>query len=667
MGRNSSIAISVKDNATSQLKTIKKSASELTKEMQSLGTQIKNINKAKATVQVKVDKAKQELKEAKKAFNDTQEAAERLEAAQLNYNHLSNSLKNINSAAKDAQKSLKGLGTEYSRLDNRVEKSPIGTSGEGSSGVFAILGASGATRLVGDTLSNVVSSYVGSAYGDAGASALGSILSGVTSGAAVGTMIAPGIGTAIGAAAGSVVGIINNAVNQFERTNDAFKSKVQDLYSQALESQAAALESGIGIAGSRETALVSFTTLFGDRDDAEAFLADIQEMAKTTPFLYDDLTGMAKVLKSFGYAKDDLIPLMTKIGDAGAALGMSTSDMETLAQQLGRMKVSNKTTQEYLLPMLERGIDVYGYLATAMGKTKEEAMEMVSDGLVPGAEAANVIANLMGRDYSGSMEHQAETYEGLASTLEGMQQELQNAMGEGYNAAKKSGLASQIDWLGGESVSRLQEGYALIGQGQAEAEGLYQEIYQRVMDSLLSSSAYNEALDRGDWMNLRSMIAEAETKAQAQYEASPEYQALQESNIDLMESIRENVAANEESYLIEKELSDNMSLGIKSVDALKSSLDNASTKLDTSSVYLRGTNPKWLQDGTSHYNGLAEVPYDGYVAKLHKGEAVVPARYNTGGSVTVTGNSFIVREEVDIDKIARALAREIDYARLVAY
>ena len=67
----------------------------------------------------------------------------------------------------------------------------------------------------------------------------------------------------------------------------------------------------------------------------------------------------------------------------------------------------------------------------------------------------------------------------------------------------------------------------------------------------------------------------------------------------------------------------------------------------------------------SHANGLNYVPFDGYIAKLHKGERVQKASenpYNGGGSsssVVVHMNGTTIREEADIHKIANAIAQRL--------
>lgn len=64
--------------------------------------------------------------------------------------------------------------------------------------------------------------------------------------------------------------------------------------------------------------------------------------------------------------------------------------------------------------------------------------------------------------------------------------------------------------------------------------------------------------------------------------------------------------------------------------------------------------------------GLPYVPYDGYETILHKGERVLTAQqnrqYNQGGSnvsIPKLADTIIVREDADIDKIARALVKKL--------
>jgi hypothetical protein len=76
-----------------------------------------------------------------------------------------------------------------------------------------------------------------------------------------------------------------------------------------------------------------------------------------------------------------------------------------------------------------------------------------------------------------------------------------------------------------------------------------------------------------------------------------------------------------------------------------------------------------LYSGHSHAGGLSHVPYNGYQATLHKGEAVLTPEENKarkngskGGNFSINIANMSVRQESDIDAIAKALAKQMALA-----
>ncbi|CAM3803777.1 phage tail tape measure protein [Alkalicoccus chagannorensis] len=77
--------------------------------------------------------------------------------------------------------------------------------------------------------------------------------------------------------------------------------------------------------------------------------------------------------------------------------------------------------------------------------------------------------------------------------------------------------------------------------------------------------------------------------------------------------------------------------------------------------------------GSGHFHGLDSVPYDGYHARLHRGEAVLDrndaeawrnGQSGGGGGVNVTVQNMTVRNDSDIDKIAAQLYSRIEKAQV---
>ena len=716
-----SIALSAKDNYTTTLKKIADATRTGVKSIESLQQSLDTLNQTRVSVQLNMTKVKNELREAKKRFEETGDAADELamKDKQFELNNLASQLKAVNANAIEAEKSMRTLAGTNSKIANRQSAAGGSSAKAGSSGsMLGTVGSALATAGFGDMLSNSLSgaagaffgSYYGTTDGAAIESFLGSAISGATMGAAAGSMVAPGIGTAIGAAAGGLIGAVSGgieaATQKFESRDEAFKSYVQDQYNAVQERQAADLESGSALAGQRETDLTSFTTLFGSKDTAQQYLSQLKTMANTTPFLYSDLTAMSKTLKTYGYAANEMLPALTAVGDAGAALGMTAADMTNVSTALGRMRSSNKTTLEDLNILQDRGIDAIGALANAKGVSKGDAYSMISGCDIAGTEAVQIIQSYMEQMYAGAMEQQSKTFEGLSSTLEGWNQELQNAMGEGYNEGKKIGMSDQIHWLEGEAGQKMMEMNEQLGRFKADAENLQQGIYQDVFNGMftgeipadmdaqiaaqvedlhqrymnamatIESSASSEEEVFAARTDLGTLKGEAESLAYSTYMQSDSADAMTAANIALADGIAASAGTAYENtgYSLGQKLTEGISSAINAYvpDTITVPVVYSTTSTDSNGGGGGNYDPTDPTRPQKKLSAIGEnrVPRDNTLYLLHEGERVLTAREaraqdqgGTGGVSIYMGGTYYVRQDSDIGAIAEAVSARILAAR----
>lgn len=669
-----SIAVSVRNNASRELGNISRSAETLENDIESLGRELDTLRNRRVSVRMDLDDARRELREARNAFDGTEESIQRLQNAYLNVDNLTDQLRDVSQAARNAQRDLAATDDELSR-----SRAGGGVAGGADSGgtrsLISRLGEAGAWAYAGDILSNTSQTIISSAYGSNAGTMFGSVVSGATSGAAIGSMVAPGIGTAVGAGLGAIGGVVTGATQIYEEKDDAFKDYVQTQTENQLSAQEESLTSGSSIAAQREKDLISFTTLFqGNKDLAQNYLNDVKNLSNSTPFLYDDLTSMSKILKTYGFQVENMIPTLTKIGDAGAALGMGTDDMGNIATSLGRMYMGGNATREDLDILNDRGINAVQYLADAYGTDYGNMLEKISDGEVLGRQAVEIILNGMADAFSGAMANQSLTFEGLSSTLEGWQQEMDAAMGQGFNDIRKQGLQAEIDYLSSDSGQMMQEANYAIGAWKAELENSKEEFIRTAMDTMMQSEEYQNAEANGDAAEMGRLLMEAKVQGMNEYNASEGAQLALESELSLIGSIRQNASLNQQywnaGYLVGLEYSKGRAAGMK--DDLIASAGTTTTGTTTTSNPPLPPNSNAAMSGAGAAFGINRVPYDDYPVRLHQGERVLTANQarqmdngSSAANITIHMGSVTIREDADIDRIAAALAQNLKVAKAV--
>lgn len=457
-----SIVITATDHFSTAIGKMRDFSRGFSKDLDGMQKKLNELNKTKSTLKVDTDKARHELRTAEKQFSETGDAIAKtiLEGKQLTFEEARRNLSLVAKEASNVEKQMLKTGKAFSKTEN--------TAVGGMSGARTLLSGlanSGIANMFNGLAQNYASAKIESAFGSNMGTLFSSTLSSAVSGMAMGSMLGSvaGLpGAAVGALAGGAAGLLGGGLAIEGKRDDAFKSYVQESYEGQMSAQETSLTSGSALAAQRETDRISFETLFrrGGVEDmgiVETYLSSLVEMANNTPFLYGDLTAMSKTLATYGYsARADqaktlsgekdynyILDVLQTIGDAGAALGQSTGDMEAVATAIGRMKSSNKATLEYLNILNDRGIGAVGMLAEAKGVNQGTMYDMISKGKVSGQEAAEIILQAMTDSFSGSMLAQSRTFSGLTSTVEGLSQELDNAMGQGYNEGRMKGLTAQ--------------------------------------------------------------------------------------------------------------------------------------------------------------------------------------------------------------------------------
>lgn len=294
----------------------------------------------------------------------------------------------------------------------------------------------------------------------------------------------------------------------------------------------------------------------------------------------------------YGGLYEDVKGRSGEMVERGAALAgeRETERVTAVVQALEQMKSSDAELRDHLNTLNGLGIDAVGMLAEAKSADEERMNEMISEGEISGAEAAEIISAALEKAYPGGMED--HTFEGLSSKLEGLEQALDQAGGDAYNSLRSEGKRDTIDAYGGELGESIKEINAIIGENQARKENMQDQYMREVLDMVLNGTKgelWNTFDDqqREDLTGMREdfedtakryedsggMDGEAAARMEALYEAAQAMgeayydnsefaQMLNETELDEIEMIRENTVGLETATKAAYELQQELSKGV---------------------------------------------------------------------------------------------------------
>lgn len=170
-------------------------------------------------------------------------------------------------------------------------------------------------------------------------------------------------------------------------------------------------------ASNAEQVNLAFTTMLKSPERAQEMIQKLVKFARETPFDMPGLQTATQHLLAYGFAADDVIPMLTDIGNAAAGLGIGQQGIDSITRALGQMHGKTVAASQEMMQLTEAGIPAWEYLAKALNTDVAGAMKAVEKRTVSADTAIKAIREGMQGDFGGLMAEQAKTLSGALSNL----------------------------------------------------------------------------------------------------------------------------------------------------------------------------------------------------------------------------------------------------------
>lgn len=212
----------------------------------------------------------------------------------------------------------------------------------------------------------------------------------------------------------------SDAAKKNDRTKaslDGIKTAASLAFAALAAGAAAVGMSSVKTAGKMEQLEIAFTTMLGSAEKAKTMLNDLQDFAQATPFDLESVTNGSRRLLAMGFSAEQIIPVMTAVGDAASGLGLQAEGIDRITLAMGQMAAKGKVSAEEIRQLAEAGIPAWKFISDSLGITIPEAMKKAEQSQISAAQGLNAIVSGMNNKFGGMMEAQSRTINGMWSNL----------------------------------------------------------------------------------------------------------------------------------------------------------------------------------------------------------------------------------------------------------
>jgi len=166
-----------------------------------------------------------------------------------------------------------------------------------------------------------------------------------------------------------------------------------------------------------ELSAIKFEVLTGSAREARAFMRAVEDFAVRTPFTYADIDLAASRFKAYGFAIEEVIPLLRIVGDVTAGLGGGKDVLNGIVRALGQIRATGKVQKEELRQLADWGVPALEILQEELGLTAEQVAN-IGNLDIPASIGLAALFKGMDARYGGIMEKMERTTVGARNAIQ---------------------------------------------------------------------------------------------------------------------------------------------------------------------------------------------------------------------------------------------------------
>lgn len=211
--------------------------------------------------------------------------------------------------------------------------------------------------------------------------------------------------------------------------------------------------------------------MMGGKKEAQGFMDNILDFAKTTPFAFDALAESSRNLFAYGMDEKNIVPTMKAIGDAAAATGKGAAGLDMIASAFGDIQISGKVGMDQVNRLQGSGVQALQILANEAGVSTDEIRKQISSGAIESNKAIATLVKGMQEGTDGI----AGEVKGTAGVMEKMKSTWMGTLGDAGSTIRST-MAKIMDPI----KPQLQEGIRTVANTFGRIPDLLSVIGQKV-------------------------------------------------------------------------------------------------------------------------------------------------------------------------------------------